>query len=463
MLSVRSCMLGGLLCIFLLVGCQAPRIENPYAVMLDKEADWSLRRQAADQAFLENKNESAFTDTLHKIVWSPGYPPWQRKQAVDMLIRIDEQAFRDALIAKIMAVPDRETLAHIYDYAVNNNWRDFTPLAVRCYARPDPRVPDKIRPERQVIRALNPDRKIEDVIFEVFVKDADKSTLPKHVAAWDLLFRLTSKQHVAGLLQNAPQTALVKDIKKAYHELGVIPSNREEVAWLFYLLDPAREQWWNEARRLVNTLTADRKRDLSLRHLPVLMHAHRALLARSRSVLLAEIAVQMGQLPHHAKNPDLLPLQTISRNAQQLSWGDLIVIYSLMDALESKEVTKSLFAQADLDLEDKTTERGGVIVAGDAERTYIMKPFVPHLKRGDDVFIPPESMVQTAYTGLFYYHFHAQKHENTEHAGPGAGDRDVANRLPFNHVVLTFIDNGQLNVDIYFANNVVIDVGTIRR
>jgi hypothetical protein len=64
---------------------------------------------------------------------------------------------------------------------------------------------------------------------------------------------------------------------------------------------------------------------------------------------------------------------------------------------------------------------------------------------------------------LAHYHFHAQEYKNSEFAGPGKGDIDTADRLDFNFLVFTFIDEKTLNVDFYQPGGVVVDLGTIKR
>jgi len=70
-------------------------------------------------------------------------------------------------------------------------------------------------------------------------------------------------------------------------------------------------------------------------------------------------------------------------------------------------------------------------------------------------------MFDAAYTSLFHFHFHAQKHRNGDHAGPGLGDKNYADNTRANCLVLTFVNSKTMNVDYYRHGHVVVDLGTI--
>lgn len=452
-----------LLCLtWLFNGCTVSQIEDPYAVMLNRDAEWTARRIAARQAYRDHHDDPALLQTLHQVIWTPGYPAWQRIEAVDMLLELDEQAFREALNLKIMTVPDRETLSYIFDQAVKHKWTDFTPLAVRSYARRDPMVDDLIRPERRVIRLLNPGRTAEDVIFDIFINEQEHS-VSSQSAAWDLLCRLTDRKRVLQLMEQAPTTMLVSRLRAAQQELGVVPRNREELLWLLAWSDPKTADWRRRATELVKQLTPQQRQGLEMRHLPVLLRLDSARLHRARSVWLAEAAVHLGRSEHHFKQPSDESVQKLAANATRLCWADLAVIGSLIDVMQSRELVNDFFEQADEDHQDKTTEHGGAILHDHATAGMISQRYKPLLKKGDDVFIPPHIMVEQLYTGLFHYHFHVQYYKNGPHAGPGGGDRQLASNLPFNFFVVTAIDQNHLNVDYYQPNGVVIDMGTLVR
>ena len=60
-------------------------------------------------------------------------------------------------------------------------------------------------------------------------------------------------------------------------------------------------------------------------------------------------------------------------------------------------------------------------------------------------------------------HFHAQRHRNGNHAGPGLGDLNYAQNTRTNNLVFTFVDKDTMNVDYYRHGKVIVDLGTIKR
>lgn len=78
-------------------------------------------------------------------------------------------------------------------------------------------------------------------------------------------------------------------------------------------------------------------------------------------------------------------------------------------------------------------------------------------------FIASEDLIASSDLALSHYHFHVQKVQNREYAGPSEGDLDYAARLGRVCVVLTSLSEGVLNADAYFPGGYVIDLGEIAR
>lgn len=149
-------------------------------------------------------------------------------------------------------------------------------------------------------------------------------------------------------------------------------------------------------------------------------------------------------------------------HADNLGWADLLVIHLLLDALGERAMIDSLFAQAEADRRDTTSELGGVLTWNEAGE-ITATPFAPMMRRHDEIYIASDDCINAMHTGLAHYHFHAQWYDNADWAGPGGGDFRFANNLHANCVVFTFIDRDTLNVDIYFPGEAVIDLGCIER
>ncbi|MEE9212037.1 MAG: hypothetical protein V3U29_05230, partial [Phycisphaeraceae bacterium] len=189
--------------IIALTGCAPERTADPLAVMLDRDSDYARRRRAAEQARLELGNDPARIDTLNRIVWDNGYPAWQRCDAIDELVEIDEVAFIHTAARRIVDVDDWPTLEHLFARAVEHKWTAFTPIAVRNYARLAHDIADEKRPERAVIEQLNPGKHVQQVVFEVFENADNRFSFDQQVAAWELFNRLVGAAETAALLGRA--------------------------------------------------------------------------------------------------------------------------------------------------------------------------------------------------------------------------------------------------------------------
>lgn len=142
----------------------------------------------------------------------------------------------------------------------------------------------------------------------------------------------------------------------------------------------------------------------------------------------------------------------------RLSNLDLITLLVLDSVVRESEVVKELLRQAALDRKDPTTEYGGVL----SERGATLFP--PHAgeRPGDHAFVASSTMMAASEDALAHYHFHAQAEENAEYAGPSAGDLDYAQRFQRHCVVFTSVGRGRLDVDVYFPNGMVVDLGEVR-
>ncbi len=449
-----------------LAGCGVSSVADPVAVMLDREADYTRRRTAARQAHRESADDPQYRAALQRIIWEPGYPAWQRIDAINVLCELDETALRRDVALRILLVPDQPTLDHIIDLAVQRRWADLTLPLVRSWSRPRRHVADGDRSERVALEALHPGRSAEAVLADVFLGRGFDVTLSHQVAAWDLLNRLDAAPH--HLLQSIDSTdddenaVLARTLQHAQRELGILPRNREEVLWLLHLCDERRQAFRREAVRVVATLNAEQRRGLALRHLPLLVHQRSVDEAwqAGRAAMVRAIESRISGLMIAAELDDRS--RPLREWGERLTLLDLLAIGTLQEALADPQVVASLFRQADADLQDTSTEFGGVL-ALDEHGRWRAQMYRPLSFRGDHVYIPPQAMIEALYTSPFHYHFHAQRHGNARHAAPGPGDLALTQRLDFNFFVLTFIDRDQLNVDYFQRDGIVVDLGTIRR
>jgi len=452
----------------LLTGCTARVSTDPIKDMNNLELSANWRLDAARQAEREVPNDPRRYAALHKLVWDKQNTEELRIYAIDQLVQMDEKDFIEKLDRRIVLIPYGEALDHIYEVGKAKQWPQLTPMLVKRWAVPQRGVPDQERTERKWISELNPGRDPRDVAFDVFTASPEKITDLQRIGAWALLNRIATQDELMAALARAPQTtALISDLKASAADLHTLPRHREGVKWLYYLRDPARGELWQRYKTLVATLGAEQRANLELKHLAILPHLGSDTLALSHAQLYARVSSKLEAQHHYFTGSAMVGLaadhpQRLHDWRTKLSWADLATIELLWEFVQQPAIKASLFAQADKDLLNQTSEHGGVLdIVGDKP---IVRDYPPIVRYSHDrQFTPSEQMITHCYTALAHYHFHAQEKKNAQYAGPGMGDLDTADRLDLNFLVFTFVDENHLNVDYYQHGRVVVDMGTISR
>lgn len=454
----------------LMVSCAPQRYDDPISVMLDREADFRFRRHAADQAQRQLSDNDRWAAALHQLAWDRGYPHWQRRYAIDELIRIDEQGFRRVASRRITQIHDEDTLKHLLQHAVQHKWVDFTPALIKSYTLQHSGVrssPDDQRPERTALLQLHPGKTVERVVQDLLIQTGNRVEYPSQVAAWELLCRLMSHQAAQQWLRLAADISpLLTDLKAAADQLKLLPEDREGVLWLAFIRDPDRQDFWNKARRVVDQLNPSQQRGLELRHLPILVHLDPPTIREDLPALRRDVqrlmrAAEHCFIPTREGRANRSGLQRLDDWQSHLCWADWVTLRTFLLAMQDRSLVKALFHQAESDYRDTGSEYGGVLDRSAGR--FLAQLYKPAIRRHDRKFYPPTRMIEHMYTALAHYHFHAQTYHNREYAGPGQGDLKMADRLHPNGLVLTFIGPDRLNVDYYQAGQVMIDLGTIRR
>jgi hypothetical protein len=455
-----------------LAGCASDLSQkDPVWVMLNREVEVSDRLAAGATAREKLPTDPRRIAALERLLYEPGHPFEMRRFAIDELAAIDEKRFRQDLSVRITLIQSQETLDYLFSLAKQRQWGDFTPTLVRQYARPSSTVSDENRPERAMIEQLNPGKRVERVVLEVFANADAKASVTQQAAAWELLCRLVKSDELVDMLAQAQgKSSLVTDLKSCALELRTLPRNREGLLWLAYLRDPNRRALWNEMRDAVAKLNDEQRRGLEMRHLTVVRRLSDERRAWSREKVLSEIKLKLQGAEHFTKGPTFdggapdQP-QLLRESESKLSWADLQTIDTLLEAMRNPTTASAFFSQADADLIDTGSEHGGVLDFAwpVASAGFVAQKFDPVTRSHDLKFYASPALIERAYTSLAHYHFHAQEHRNRDFAGPGRGDMELAGRLNFNFIVLTFIDENRLNVDYYDPNGVIVDLGTMRR
>lgn len=141
---------------------------------------------------------------------------------------------------------------------------------------------------------------------------------------------------------------------------------------------------------------------------------------------------------------------------------DTAVCAEILRGLHDDRVVAALFAEADRDIDDTRSEHGGLLLWND-KNEVVFEAVAPAVRRHNEVYLPPESLFVKLRDGLAHVHFHAQKYDNGEYAGPGKGDLEFVENNRVNAVVFTFVDRDTLNADAYFPGKIVVDLGCIKR
>ncbi|QNN24196.1 hypothetical protein HED60_18605 [Planctomycetales bacterium ZRK34] len=446
--------------------------DDPITVMMDTTQShrtrWAVTRQAEAELYRDPKRITA----LQKMVWVQGYPAEYSNYAVDQLIAIDEVEAKKFLASAIIICRDWDTINYIIDTAVERQWVDFVPALVRNYSLKTPVYADADRPERKAIEKLKPGVPVEQVIMQVFAEGTDAS-ITQRAAAWDLMNRLTDDPNklIAALNAIEAKDPLVVDLQAGARELHIVPKTMQTVAWLQMLRTPLYGSFWQSARRVVAKLDDEQRDHLDLRHLPMLVYIERSepsLLSASRAELRDRVYRFTQSQAHHLKGPtydgpmDEHP-QSFRESESELCWADLLTLTAVSMWMNDRAMVEHWFAGADADVKDTTTEYGGLVLMDKTHKAY-PQLYKPMMRRHDLVYYAPKQLVLDAYTSLAHFHYHAQKYKNRQYAGPGLGDmKRTARTQRFSALVLTFISEDELNVDYYQPEDVVIDMGTIRR
>lgn len=452
------------------------------------------RAGAAVEAWTESEGIPSERDAVRKsfkdLAWSATAPAEVRLAVLDQLLNdADPAGLEDSRAMARLLLPNelnRGIVAYMSNLSADRGWTDMTPAIVRQWARDVPEEPDRV--EERAIRKLHPGVEPSRVVFDVFVSPQTEPgpyklrwDLRTRAAAWDVLAKLdTDGSMRAALLSPASgitfpaEDRTLTDLRACYSELGIVPRNGEELRWLDRLRDADRESnavWWLEAQRLTAGLRDEQREGLRLLHIEHLRwaSAHRSeWVAASRGELLSILQERLRPRTTHerARGVEFTRQKSEQLAGQEgkLCWGDTLALLVLDETLKDGRMIEAIFAQIALDQADRSTEYGGMIsplqAGGFAATLY---PPRPSNRLGDRKFIASEDLIASSDQALAHYHFHVQKNQNREYAGPSEGDLDYAARLGRACVVLTSITEGVLNADVYFPGGYVIDLGDVKR
>lgn len=481
-----------------------PAADDPMLQVMDPSLSAGARSRAVGRAWegvLDgSRDRASVRRDLKALAWSPATPSALRREALGVLLSDpDPESERDSRMLTQLMLP-RETKPEIIGMlsaaAASRGWTETTASLVRSLSRLQPGVPDTERPEYRALVTLHPQTPVVRVVYGVFLaaqNDAGASDDPFVVNtaeriradAWDLLARLDADgslraSMVAGEGDAAADPALA-DMRASMEELRTLPLTGEELKWLRSLRDfakPGRRVWWEAAAAAVGTTDRSTVGKLRLHHVEALRLAaayRPAWLTATREELEAEVQQRLSGRRVNRRTIAITDTQLglaerFEENRERLSWADLLTILWLDEAIRQPGVAEAVFAQADMDRADGSTEYGGLLHAapeatGSAGPVFRATMFTPRpaQRRSDSEFVASADMIEQGDHALAHYHFHAQRTRNDEYAGPSPGDLDYAARYGRACLVFTSLRPGVMGVDYYGPSGVVVDLGEIVR
>jgi hypothetical protein len=501
----------------LVVGCASSRHDNRAAVdvLRDRTLSVPQRVDAIERALSDAGGDPVgvrgVAAQMQAVAWSRGEPAPLRIEAMRRVRTIEDEAVdaesRSALERLIPTEPPGPVLAEMCAWAGSRGWRELAPALVRSRARAW-RVEGKgeltgERPDHAALAwvlapesvadgawgmVLSPEEAIGAKIDGKEAKGAVEPGLAIEASrvqqdAWQLLAELDPsgedrRERVRGAIE--PQSprgrAALAALRVGGDELGLLPENGAELAWLMAVagkdgVNKARAAWWQQVCGAWGD--AGKPARLAMRHLEALRlsRAHASgRLSASRETLLEELSSRVAlrtTVRRSWRGGQPLYREDVAASRERLSWGDLLVVLAIDDALQRAGMGETLWQQAGIDRGDGRTEYGGLWMERDlGEGPVVIPVLYPPRERerqGDLQFVAPQDLIEQGVTALGHYHFHAQEVRNEELAGPSQGDLVYADLWRHNCVVLTTVGEGRINADVLFPGGVVVDLGTVDR
>lgn len=419
-----------------------------------------------------DEGDGAYLASLRRLLVAPGYTADVREAAFVRLEVADPDGLRQVLRTALPGMGAWEGRTRLCSLIGDRGWTDMTPTLALAWAQPVGFFSREWeRPEARALAAIHGEAQVVEVLLAELRQDRSAREQAYRARLWELLHRLGERERLVAMLNDTDagtEDLFLLDLRAGLLVLGVMPANREEILWLRRLREPEHRAFWESAREALAALPRAERAALAMRDVPIVVAAARhmpELLARSTGELFDELAGSLRGQRFHSRtsnfdnvNPD--QRERLRDHARVLTRGDLMAMLIARRALETRAVTDHLFDFAERDRRDRTTEYGGLIRLDDRGRFEIVE-YPPRLREHDRKFNAAPEMIDAGYTALFHLHFHAQKHDNAEYAGPGFGDFQYAEAIGAHCLVATFIDAQRLNVDWYRAGRIMVDLGEI--
>ncbi|MFN0012477.1 MAG: hypothetical protein ACKVS8_12630 [Phycisphaerales bacterium] len=472
------------------VGCSSAPKEPPLDPLSAAKSDaLSIEDRSAslDRVWAEAGGSPAAREALKSVAWMARAPSPVRVHALELILADpadpDGVDTRNMMRLMLPVEPDMGVIGFISRTAAERRWTDLAGPLVRSYSRNVAAPADVDRPERAALVALFPADTIERIVFRVFATAAggEGRELERgekaRTAAWELLSRLDVDGSIrASLLdgETGGGDALLETLRAARRDLGAVPLTSSQLEWLQTLRNTAdtrhgaeRKAWWAQAAAAVASLRPQQRERLALRHAEPIRWAsanRSEWMSLDRDQLATLMRTRLAGRPKAVRNMrDNGISDSFIDNEERLVWADVLTVLSIDDAIRQPGVVKPLFTQAEQDRADTSTEYGGII-RPDAARpdTFAAVLYPPRAtqRTGDTRFVASDDLLEAGATALAHYHFHVQRVNNAEYAGPGPGDMDYALDQGRACVVFTSVRAGVLNAN-YYQPGLSVNLGEV--
>ncbi len=416
------------------------------------------------------QKDPAQTLNLLALLWSDREPRPLRFAALDALAIHAPEALWSSATRYFVGVDDPEIVAAVCRRAASDHRVDTVETLIRRWARPlgHPAFGpgSTVRPEAQSVDHLtNVNRKTS--LTNVLQQTHSDETA---AAAWSLLQTVVpgfDAKQWAKRSGSAPASAVGRALVNAANMFATLPFGADQVrgltAWTL-----ANPEGWQRVREIKDATGAS----LALRHLPALSRDRLAPAvfrdSKSWRLTLRRRLHAGDHVPRRVEGETRAKDSQagLQVNLEGLLKADLFLLDAVLAALDEPPVIAAFFDQADADQRDLRSEHGGGLLwpSGHPERPPVAVPFSPARSAGDHTYVTSDDLLAALYRrGLAHYHFHAQRHDHADYAGPGEDDLRFVQHCGLLCLTLTFIDADHLNVDVSLPDGGVLDVGCIKR
>lgn len=439
-------------------------------------------------------DHAAARESLKRIAWKASNIQAVRLQALRLLLEdecdTNNADSRNMFRLMIAIEPDLEVVNFLATAAADRGWTEFGPPIVRSFARQRPNRPDRDRPEFGALQRLFPSQPVERSVYAVFATPVTATGQERErqerarLDAWALLARLDpdGSARMGFIAEPVPSDdALVVNVRTIAAELRCVPITAPQLRWLTELRNESpqrgpdaatRRQWWAQTRSAVSGLSPEQVAGLQLRALEPIRWASLfkpEYLSLDRRGIESTLAQRFAgrsttQRVGATFSGNAGNSERLQDNLRLLAWSDLLTILVIDDVLRQPGLLESFIKHAEDDRKDTSTEFGGLLISpADVPlgETYQARLFAPRAteRHGDERFVASDELFAAGPLALAHFHFHAQRVDNREFAGPGPGDLEFAQAHGRACLVITPIGRSTLNIDYFQAGGAKVDLG----